>query len=453
VRLVSLQIEGLTTISTTGAGVHRIEQCQLEGGLTIGAISATIYVVGCTLGNLTVSAGFTGLLLLDRCLFNPGSTITNNTLPTRLLISDSAGLAAAPVSSAILNGRFQNAAGSTTYYADGAALLKAPLTSINGLTPAADRIAYYTGASSGALATLTAFARTLLDDADAATARTTLGLGTAATVNTGTGSGNVPVLDGSGRLPAVDGSLLTNLPGSSPYAADVWDYEWSAASGTTMEADGWTKTGTLADTSSTIGAYTARLLTPTANSGAAYMSKTIVTGVGGLAPVTGMSIAGSFELRVLCQLPASTSANIVHAFAFCMAAGGNQFIPAVTSTGLWASSGAGSLTSLVLTGGLPNRSLWLTIRCANGVSSGTTAATSYTEVWAGPVRIWTGLSSTPWASFTAGNEGLLRIGRIVGPGSGGNVDAVAVSSIRWRAGWNQAPVDYTMRALRGSVGP
>jgi len=182
-RLVNLQIEGLTTISTTGAGIHRIERCQLEGGLTIGAISATIYVVGCTLGNVSVNAGFTGLLLIDRCQFNAGATFTNGTLATRVLISDSAGLAAAPSTSAFLNGRFQLSSGATVYYADGTALLKAPLTAINSLTPAADRIAYYTSASAGAMTALTSFGRSLIDDADAATARTTLGLGTAATQN------------------------------------------------------------------------------------------------------------------------------------------------------------------------------------------------------------------------------------------------------------------------------
>lgn len=57
----------------------------------------------------------------------------------------------------------------------------ASITGIAALTPAADRLPYYTSASAAALATLTSYARTLLDDADAATARTTLGLGTAAT--------------------------------------------------------------------------------------------------------------------------------------------------------------------------------------------------------------------------------------------------------------------------------
>jgi hypothetical protein len=58
---------------------------------------------------------------------------------------------------------------------------------------------------------ITAFGKSLVDDADAAAGRTTLGLGTAATKDTGVSAGNVPVLDGSGRLPAVDGSQLTNL--------------------------------------------------------------------------------------------------------------------------------------------------------------------------------------------------------------------------------------------------
>jgi hypothetical protein len=52
------------------------------------------------------------------------------------------------------------------------------LTSIAGLGSGAvaDRMIYTTAANTAALTTLTSFARTLIDDADAATARTTLGL-------------------------------------------------------------------------------------------------------------------------------------------------------------------------------------------------------------------------------------------------------------------------------------
>ena len=57
----------------------------------------------------------------------------------------------------------------------------AAVSSVAGLTPAADRLAYYTGASAAALTTLTAFARSLMAGVDAAAMRATLGLGGLAT--------------------------------------------------------------------------------------------------------------------------------------------------------------------------------------------------------------------------------------------------------------------------------
>ena len=83
--------------------------------------------------------------------------------------------------------------------------LSAALASIGGLTPSADNFAYFTGATTAALATLTTFARSLLDDVDASAARTTLGLGTIATQN----SNNVAITGGSiTNLTTLDGVTL-----------------------------------------------------------------------------------------------------------------------------------------------------------------------------------------------------------------------------------------------------
>jgi hypothetical protein len=73
------------------------------------------------------------------------------------------------------------------------ARLDADLQALAGLTSAADKGIQFTGSGTASTYDLTSAGKALLDDADAAAQRTTLGLGTAAVAATGISNTNVPV--------------------------------------------------------------------------------------------------------------------------------------------------------------------------------------------------------------------------------------------------------------------
>ena len=98
------------------------------------------------------------------------------------------------------------------------ARLDAELQALAGLTSAANKGIEFTGSGSAGTYDLTAAGKALLDDANAAAQRSTLGLGSAAVLTAGTSANNAVQLDGSARLPAVDGSQLTNLPAAGATA-------------------------------------------------------------------------------------------------------------------------------------------------------------------------------------------------------------------------------------------
>ncbi|MDK1377087.1 MULTISPECIES: hypothetical protein [unclassified Sinorhizobium] len=87
----------------------------------------------------------------------------------------------------------------------GAQTAHAALTSISGLTTSADKLPYTTAADTYAVTTLTAFGRSLIDDADATTARATLGL----TIGTNVQAYDVGLASIAGLTTAADRMIYT----------------------------------------------------------------------------------------------------------------------------------------------------------------------------------------------------------------------------------------------------
>jgi hypothetical protein len=100
--------------------------------------------------------------------------------------------------------------------------LDATLTALAGVTTAADRLIYATGADAFAVTPLTAAGRALIDDADAAAQRTTIGLGTAATRNASDATTGVVTHDLLGRLAYAE-TVFVPVPATATSPGEIGD--------------------------------------------------------------------------------------------------------------------------------------------------------------------------------------------------------------------------------------
>jgi hypothetical protein len=235
------------TSTTTGTGTFTLDGA-VSGFETfssaIGNTNTTYYAIVNSNGEFEVGLGTVGAGTLSRDTiisssnsdaaedFTAGTKNVFVTLPaSKAVILDSSGNITANNGSNLTNLNASNLASGTVDNAR----LDADLAAIGGLTSAADKGIQFTGSGTAGTFDLTTAGKALLDDADAAAQRTTLGLGSIATLNTVT-----LTTDTTGDYVAslTAGNLIDLQNNSGEGATPTIDVDLSELTTSTSDADG-----------------------------------------------------------------------------------------------------------------------------------------------------------------------------------------------------------------------